>query len=394
MPHVTANGVNQYYEFTGPENADTVVFAHSLGCTHEMWDAQIAALSGRYRCLRYDIRGHGHSSVIDSPATIDDLAADLIGLLDALKIANAHIVGLSLGGMVAQALACEHPQRVRGLILMATAPYLPPADFWHERAALVRAEGLAELVNIVVERWFTPSFLQSATGEIARIRERFLEIDRRGYARCCEVIADMDLRERIKKIAAPTLLIFGADDPVTPPAIAEEMSEAIPGAEAIVLPKTRHLLNIERAHVVCAHLHTFLALGQERHIAPTRGGDAFERGLTIRKSVLGADHVDTALDKAGDFGMPWQDFITRNVWGDIWGDPTLSRKTRSMLTLTTMIALHREEEFKLHVRPALSNGVTTEELRALVMQAAVYAGVPAANAAFRWVRDVLGEELS
>jgi 3-oxoadipate enol-lactonase/4-carboxymuconolactone decarboxylase len=393
MPHVTANGVNQYYELTGPEDADTVVLAHSLGCTHEMWDAQIAALSGRYRCLRYDIRGHGHSSVVDKPATIDDLASDLLGLLDILKISRAHIVGLSLGGMVAQALASDHPERVRSLILMATAPYLPPPEFWNERAALVRAEGTAELVNVVIDRWFTPTFLQSANGEVARIRERFLEIDRRGYARCCEVIADMDLRQRIKAITAPTLLIFGADDPVTPPAIAEEMSELIPGAEAVILPKARHLLNIERAHVVCAHLHTFLALNKERHTVPV-GGDTFERGLAVRRSILGADHVDAAAKKAGDFGAPWQDFITRVAWGEIWGDPTLPRKTRSMLTLSMMIALHREEEFKLHVRPALANGVTTEELRALILQAGIYAGVPAANAAFRWVRDVLGEELS
>jgi 3-oxoadipate enol-lactonase / 4-carboxymuconolactone decarboxylase len=109
--------------------------------------------------------------------------------------------------------------------------------------------------------------------------------------------------------------------------------------------------------------------------------------------VLGAEHVERSFARAGPFATPWHEFITRYAWGDIWGDPTLPWKTRSMLTLTMMIALHREEEFKLHLRPALKNGVTLEELRAMLLQSSIYAGVPAANAAFRWVREVLGDEL-
>jgi 3-oxoadipate enol-lactonase / 4-carboxymuconolactone decarboxylase len=122
------------------------------------------------------------------------------------------------------------------------------------------------------------------------------------------------------------------------------------------------------------------------------GGVGFEAGLANRKSVLGVEHVQRSLERAASFAGPWQDFITRTAWGEIWGDPTLPWKTRSMITLAMMVALHREEEFKLHVRPALKNGVTLDELRALLMQSAIYAGVPAANAAFRWVREVLGDE--
>jgi 3-oxoadipate enol-lactonase / 4-carboxymuconolactone decarboxylase len=123
-------------------------------------------------------------------------------------------------------------------------------------------------------------------------------------------------------------------------------------------------------------------------------GATFEEGLANRKKVLGAEHVERSLAKAGPFAMPWQDFITRTAWGEIWGDPTIPWKTRSMVTLAMMVALHREEEFKLHVRPALRNGVTIEELRSLLLQASIYAGVPAANAAFRWVKEVLGDELT
>jgi alkylhydroperoxidase/carboxymuconolactone decarboxylase family protein YurZ len=108
--------------------------------------------------------------------------------------------------------------------------------------------------------------------------------------------------------------------------------------------------------------------------------------------VLGVDHVQRSLSNAGAFAAPWQDFITRSAWGEIWGDDTLPWKTRSLVTLSMMVALHREEEFKLHLRPALKNGVTIVELQALLMQTSIYAGVPAANAAFRWVREVLGDE--
>jgi 3-oxoadipate enol-lactonase/4-carboxymuconolactone decarboxylase len=172
----------------------------------------------------------------------------------------------------------------------------------------------------------------------------------------------------------------------------EDIRSRIPDAELITVPRAAHLLNIERPEVVNAHLGAFLERfggGAE----PRLGGVTFEQGLANRKSVLGVEHVERSLANAGAFAMPWQDFITRVAWGEIWGDPTLPRKTRSFITLAMMIALHREEEFKLHVRPALRNGVTVEELRALILQAAIYGGVPASNAAFRWTKEVLGGEL-
>jgi 3-oxoadipate enol-lactonase/4-carboxymuconolactone decarboxylase len=156
-----------------------------------------------------------------------------------------------------------------------------------------------------------------------------------------------------------------------------------PKARSAAARKSRGIVNPELADLVDE------ALGEPKR----SGGATFEEGLANRKRVLGAEHVERSLAKAGAFATPWQDFITRVAWGEIWGDPTIPWKMRSMLTLAMMAALHREEEFKLHIRPALRNGVTIEELRALLLQTAVYAGVPAANAAFRWAKEVLGEEL-
>ena len=384
MPLIAANGTELFYELAGPEGAPVVVFSNSIGTTLEMWDAQAWALSGRFRVLRYDTRGHGRSRVVDVPATIETLADDMAGLMDGLGIAQAHVVGLSLGGMTAQCIAARYPARVRGLVLMATSAYLQAG--WAERAAMVRAEGMAALAEVSITRWFTPGFVAAHAEVVARQRGIFEEIDRVGYAVCCGVIGAMDLRASNATILAPTLIIAGACDPATPPCMSEEIRGRIPGAELVVLPRAAHLLNIEQAGATNRHLLGFLD-----RLDPVPS--AFEAGLANRRAVLGAAHVERSLANAGVFAGPWQDFITRMAWGEIWGDATIPWKTRSMVTLALMVALGREEEFKLHVRPALRNGVTLDELRSLLIQCAVYAGVPASNGAFRWVREVLGDEL-
>jgi 3-oxoadipate enol-lactonase/4-carboxymuconolactone decarboxylase len=388
------NGVELFYELSGPTGAPVVVFSNSLGTTLAMWDGVVPALRGRYRVLRYDTRGHGRSQVLDAPITIDDLAADLVGLLDGLDIANAHVVGLSLGGMTGQALASRYPDRVISLTLMATTAYMPSQQSWDERAALVRAQGTIAIVEATMGRWFTPEYPAQAPERVSPVREAFNSIDSRGYAVCCNAVGQMDLRPIINRIQAPTLVIAGADDPATPVAMAEEIRSTIPGAEMIVLPRAAHLLAVEQAEKVVAYLLSFLDQYRGWDSDGALGAVPFDAGLLNRKSVLGEDHVDSSLAKAGAFAQPWQDFITRTAWGEVWGDPRLPWKTRSLVTLAMMVALHREEEFKLHVKPALRNGVTAGELQSLLLQSAIYAGVPAANAAFRWTKDVLGEELA
>ena len=394
VPLIQVNGVDLYYELSGPTGAPVAVFSNSLGTTLAMWDAVIPALRGRYRVLRYDTRGHGRSQVLDQPITMDDLAADLIGLFDGLEITQAHVVGLSLGGMTGQALASRYPDRVISLTLMATTAYMPTQASWDERASLVRAQGTAAIVEATMGRWFTPHYPERARERVSPVREVFIGIDPTGYAVCCNAIGRMDLRPIIHQITAPTLVIAGADDPATPVAMSEEIRSSVPGAEMVVLPQAAHLLAVEQAERVGAYLISFLdrhrAAGSDTALGPV----PFETSLLNRKSVLGEEHVERSLANAGAFAQPWQDFITRTAWGEVWGDPRLPWKTRSLVTLAMMVALHREEEFKLHVQPALRNGVTAGELQSLLLQSAIYAGVPAANAAFRWAKDVLGDELA
>jgi 3-oxoadipate enol-lactonase / 4-carboxymuconolactone decarboxylase len=392
MPFIMANGVRLFYDITGSDDAPPVLFSNSLGTTLEMWDEVVCGLAPFYRCIRYDTRGHGRSEVIETETSIDGLAADAAGLLDALGITRAHVAGLSIGGMTAQALTVLHPAKVESLTLMATTAYSPPASLWEERAQTVMQHGTAVIAEATMERWFTPGFRASAPHRVGRARAALLETPRIGYAACCRAIRDMDLRDRIGAIEVPTLILAGAGDPATPPSMSEDIKSRIPGAELFVLSPAAHLLAIERAETVIAHLLAFLASREGERKHPR--GSSFAEGLANRKAVLGVEHVERSLEQAGSFAAPWQEFITSMAWSGVWGDPTLPWKTRSLVTLALMVALGREDEFKLHLQPALRNGVTVEELRALLVQTAIYAGVPAANNAFKWVKEKLGPDLS
>lgn len=231
---------------SGRADAPAVVLSNSLGSTHRMWDAQLADLERRFRVVRYDTRGHGGSPVPEGPYAIDDLADDLVALLDRLGIAKAHLVGLSLGGMTVMRVAIRNPERVQRIALLCTGAQLPPAAAWTERAALVRAQGSAAVAAAVVQRWFTPAYLDANPGVRSAYERMIAGTSAEGYAACCEAIAELDLREQLSTIAAPTLAIAGADDPATPPAKLEEIVARIPGSRLLTVPQAAHLANAEQ----------------------------------------------------------------------------------------------------------------------------------------------------
>jgi 3-oxoadipate enol-lactonase len=263
MPKIQANGIQLYYELAGPAEAPVVMLSNSLGTRLEMWDPQMQALAERYRVLRYDSRGHGRSDAPDGPYTIDMLADDAIGLLDALDIERAHFCGLSKGGMVGQMLGARHCDRLISLALCSTACHMPARELWNERIRLASEQGMAALVDGVIERWFTEAFRREPTVELERVQRMFLETPPHGYAGCCAAIRDMDLRALITGIRVPTLVIVGEDDPATPPERAEEIHSRIPGARLEVVPNAAHLLNIEQDVVFDALLMSLL----DRHRA-------------------------------------------------------------------------------------------------------------------------------
>lgn len=235
---------------TGRETGPVVVLSNSLGSTHRMWDAQLAELEQRFRVVRYDTRGHGETPVPAGPYTIDELADDVVALLDRLGVERAHLVGLSLGGMTAMRVAARNPERVDRLAVLCTAAQLPPAQAWVERAVAVRASGSRAVAASVVQRWFTPEYLVTHPDARAASEAMVAATPAEGYAGCCEVIAALDLRDDLASIAAPTLAIAGAEDPATPPEKLNEIASGVKDGRLLVVPHAAHLANSEQPDLV------------------------------------------------------------------------------------------------------------------------------------------------
>ncbi|MEO9328109.1 3-oxoadipate enol-lactonase [Gordonia aurantiaca] len=235
---------------SGRAEGPAIVLSNSLGSTHRMWDEQVAALEERFRVVRYDTRGHGLSPVPQGPYTIDDLADDVVALLDRLDIDRAHLVGLSLGGMTMMRVAARNPERVDRLALLCTAAYLPPREAWLDRATIVRANSTAAVAESVVQRWFTPEFLAAHDAARRSCESMVASTSAEGYASCCEAIAEMDLRGGLPAISAPTLAVAGADDPATPPAMLAEIADTVPDGRLLVVPDAAHLAPAQQPRIV------------------------------------------------------------------------------------------------------------------------------------------------
>jgi 3-oxoadipate enol-lactonase / 4-carboxymuconolactone decarboxylase len=344
----------------------------------ELWDRQVDALTERFRVLRFDHRGHGGSPVPDGPYTIDDLGDDLLALLDRLELARVSVCGVSIGGMTAMWLAARAPERVDRLGLCCTSAHLPPREQWTERAATVREHTTAAVVDAALERWFSPEFRAADPDTVVRFGHTLGRTPPEGYAGCCEALGALDLRGELAAIRAPTLVIAGGGDPATPPEHARRLRDAIPGARLVVIPVARHLANVEADEAITREMVDHLL-----------GFGARERGMRVRREVLGDEHVDAALARTTALDADFQDLITRYAWGEVWTRAGLDRRTRSAITLTALTALGRLDELRLHLRAARRNGLSDDEIAEVLLHAAVYCGVPAANAAFAVARDVL-----
>jgi 3-oxoadipate enol-lactonase len=260
LQKIRVNGVELAYRIDGaPRAAPWVVMSHSLACDHAMWDPQMAALRD-FRVLRFDTRGHGASEAPIGQYTMDQLAADAHALLDALGIERCHFVGLSMGGMIGQQLALRIPRRMATLTLADTTSRYPAAarPVWEERIAMVREQGMNTLVPTTLERWFTAPFREHHIEVVASIAARIRATPVAGYIGCAHAISHIDLTARLPMIACPTLVIVGADDPGTPPAMAEEIVRAIEGSRLEVIPAAAHLSNIEQPARFNALLRNFL----------------------------------------------------------------------------------------------------------------------------------------
>ncbi|RJL32450.1 3-oxoadipate enol-lactonase [Bailinhaonella thermotolerans] len=426
------------YEISGPDGAPVVVLGSSLGTTRRMWDDVLPALTPRFRVLRYDHRGHGSRPVPAGPYEIADLGRDVLDLMDRLGVVRAHHAGLSLGGMVAMWIAAHAPERVDRLALLCTSARLGPPEMWADRARAVREGGTASLASATAGRWFTAAYREFRPDRVAEVLGMLADTPDEGYAACCGAIERMDLLPDLPKIAAPTLVIAGDADPSTPADPHGRMiAGAVPGARLEIVPGA-HLVAVERPDLVTRLLLDHFtepvrpgpgdpgdvggsagpigAAGSSDARGPgspsgsgaagarpygtgrgaTEGGAGrsagdprWAAGDRVRREVLGDEHVDRAWAAATEFTGDFQDFVTRYAWGEVWAREGLDRRTRSCVTLALLAALGHEGELAMHVRAALRNGVSPAEIREVLLQTGLYAGVPVANRAFAIAREVL-----
>lgn len=388
MPFVEAGGLVTHYELSGPAGAETILFANSLGTDLRVWDAVAAALGRRYRILRYDMRGHGLSDcppVADDAAgyRMEDLAGDALALLDKLGIARIHACGLSIGGMVVQALAARAPDRIASVLLCDTGSRIGTPEMWDQRIRGIREGGLAGISDGILARWFTETFRAEQSLALRYYRNMLERTPADGYIGCCGAIRNTDLGPQAAAIRVPTLVMVGDQDLATPPAQAAELAKAIPGARLEIIKQAGHIPCVEQSERVIALIEGFLA-GQ-------KGTDRQAGGMAVRRAVLGDPHVDRATARITDLDRDFQSFITRYAWGEVWGRPGLDRRTRSMLTIALLAGLGHHDEVKMHVRATRNTGVTPEEVAEVLLQVAIYGGVPAANSAFRLAKEAYEE---
>jgi 3-oxoadipate enol-lactonase len=255
---IHANGIDINCAITG--SGPVVVFAHSLATDLSMWDGQVAALADHYTVLRFDSRGHGGSSAPGGEYTWELLCDDVLGLLDALGMDCIHYVGLSMGGMLGQHLALRAPDRIASLTLACTASRFPhgAGAVWPERIAAVRALGMQSQVEATLTRWFTAAYRAAHPDVMARIGTMIAATPPAGYIGWAHAIPNIDVTNRLGEIRCPTLVIAGAEDPSTPPALQEIITAVIPGARLEIIPSAAHLANIEQEAIFNTLIGEFL----------------------------------------------------------------------------------------------------------------------------------------
>jgi 3-oxoadipate enol-lactonase / 4-carboxymuconolactone decarboxylase len=383
VPFADSEGCRIYYRLEGASTRPLLVLVHSLGADHGMWDPQMAPLLSRFQVLRLDLRGHGASDAPAGDYTVAQLAHDVLAAVDgsANETGGERFAycGLSLGGMIGQWLGANAGSRIERLVLANTSPRMTDPGLFETRRVTVLEKGMSAIADAVMQRFFSARTLAAGNPAAESLRNVLLATSPVGYAGCCAAIRDMDQRTLLGRIRAPTLVIGGDHDASTPwLGHGDVLANAIPGARAVHLAAT-HLSNVERPVSFTAALFDFLL--------PAMPEDTLQAGFAVRRAMLGDAHVDRSIAGATEFTRDFQEMITRFAWGTVWTRPGLDPRVRRLLVLAMTASLGRWEEFRLHVRTGLAGELEMADLKEVLLQVAVYAGVPAANTGFHAAAD-------
>ena len=399
MAFVDRAGVRIYWRSDGRPSAPPLLLSNSLGTDCAFWDPVMPRLTEYFHVIRMDTRGHGASDAPAGAYTLPMLADDTLAVADAAGLERFAFAGVSLGGGIGMHLAIHHAARLTRLMLCNTAASFPAAVF-DQRIAAVEAGGMAAVVDGVLQRFFTDAFRQRDTDVLGSVRSTLLRLDPVGYIGCCCAVRDTSLEAQLSSITTPTLVLVGDHDLSTPPEQGRAIAAAIDGAQVASLP-TAHLAHPEQPAGFIDLAVPFLL----DRILPNRNGpmsvpspraeetlaQALDRGLARRRQTLGAAHVDKRVAENDPLTADFQQLITRYAWDEIWNRPGLDPRTRRLLVLAITASLGRWEEFDLHINAGLDAELQLAELKELLLQTAVYAGVPAANTGFAHLRKCLAQ---
>lgn len=244
MPTFTSNDAQINYQTFGDAAKPALIFSNSLGTNFNMWQAQIDFFQQDFLVICYDTRGHGASSAPQGPYSIDQLGQDVVNLLDHLNVEKATFCGISMGGLTGQWLAIHRPERFNQVVVCNTAAKIGQEQAWNDRAALVREQGLQPIASTAASRWFTEPFIQSNATVVNNLQNDLAAGSAEGYASCCEALAKADVREQLKDINVPVLVIAGQQDPITTVADAQFMVERIANSQLFEI-NASHISNVE-----------------------------------------------------------------------------------------------------------------------------------------------------
>lgn len=254
------NGISMNYQIEGAASAPPIVLHHPLAGNLSIWDEMTTLLAPDYRVIRFDARGHGETQASPAPYQFETLAADVVALLDHLKINKAHFLGLSMGGMVGQYLGLNHADRFQTLQLTATSSRVPPEarHLWQDRVKTAREKGMPAMIESSLQRWITEKNRKNEA-LVTRIGQMITGTPVEGYAGWCQAIENLDVTSKLKAIKLPTLVVVGSEDVGTPPAAAEAIHKEIAGSQLVIMPDCAHMLCMEDPKTMHGHAKAFLA---------------------------------------------------------------------------------------------------------------------------------------
>ena len=370
-----------------------LVLGPSLGTSAStLWGRCAEGLTDVFDVVAWDLPGHGHNHAVpDDYFTMSELAQGVLRVVDEILEQRDQFhgpfayAGDSVGGCVGLQLLLDRPERVTSAVLLCTGARIADPAVWAGRIGQVSVSGTSVMVSGSAERWFGPGFLDREQETASELLHALQDTDDQGYIQVCQSLADFDVRERLAEIATPVLAIAGSADGTTTPEMLREIADGVKDGRYVELDGISHLAPAEDPRTVASLIRQHV-LGE-----PAPSKETSSPGTTVRREVLGDAHVDRATANATDFTREFQEFITEYAWGGVWTRPGLDRRSRSLITLTALIARGHHEEFAMHVRAARNNGLTNDEIKELILQCAIYCGVPDANTAFRIAQGVLDE---